>query len=198
MTPESRTQLFETLVFNATSEDWASAIVPAPTSDFTASGKNTLRDILDYHTSLLEVVRANPWNLHHTRFLVAHDTNWAKAGLLFIELDAHPSIRGVVGITRVAVDMAGSCLVFRERDAYSWEDFKLEEARAPFKDPLEGYTGTRWEKLGYEWYQDGALGDDEMSEGDEDGESDVEFGTATIARRLGVVDRSEEVDRRRD
>ena len=179
--------------------------MPAPTSDFTTPGKDTLRDVLDYHTSLLEVVRANPWNLHHTRFLIAHDPDWARAGLLFIELDAHPTVRGVVGITRVTVDMAGSCLVFRERDAYSWEDFKLEEARAPLKDSIEGYTGTRWERLGYEWYQDGALGDDELSEGDEDGskgrlsdeDSEVEFGTATIARRLGVVDRSEEVDGRR-
>jgi len=81
MTLESRTQLFETLVFNATSEDWASAIVPAPTNDFNSPSQNTLRDVLDYHTSLLEVVRANPWNLHHTRFLVAHDPDWSRAGL---------------------------------------------------------------------------------------------------------------------
>jgi hypothetical protein len=138
--------------------------VLAPTYDFSDESKRTIRDVFDYHTSLLDVVKGNPWNLHISRFLIVTHDDWDRNGLLLVDLDTHPEVKGIVGIHRLTVDMAGSSLVLRERDTHCWADFKLAGVNVPFKDPIDGYTGSKWEELGAQWYETGELADDEMSD----------------------------------
>jgi len=165
LNPHTTQNLLDTLAFHAFCEDNPPAIVLAPTHDFSHPSRRTLRDIYDYHTSLLSVIRSNPWNLHATRFLVLCHPDWESNGLLLVELDTHPDVKGIVGMSRVAIDMAGSSLVLKVEESYTFADFKVEEYARGFKDGIEGYEGSKWERLGVEWYEDGEYGaDDEASE----------------------------------
>jgi len=174
--------LLDTLAFHALFEDNPPAVVPAPTHDFSHPARRTLRDIYDYHTSLLTVIRSNPWNLHATRFLVLCHNDWESNGLLLVELDTHPEIRGIVGMSRVAVDMAGSSLVLKVDSSYTFADFKVEEYARGFKEGIEGYEGSKWERLGVEWYEEGEYGaDDEASEaGSKEEKTDDEVGCESM------------------
>ena len=68
-------------------------------------------------------------------------------------------------MSRVAVDMAGSSLVLKADSSYTFADFKVEEYARSFMEGIEGYEGSKWEKLGVEWYEEGEYGaDDEASE----------------------------------
>jgi len=164
-TPCALQTLLDTLAFHTLFEDNPPAVVPAPTHDFSHPSRRTIRDIYDYHTSLLTAIRSNPWNLHATRFLVLCHNDWESNGLLLVKLDTHPEVRGIVGMARVAVDMAGSSLVLKADSSYTFADFKVEEYARGFKEGIEGYEGSKWEKLGVEWYEEGEYGaDDEASE----------------------------------
>lgn len=173
ITKDSTQVLLDALAFHALCEDSPPAIVLAPTHDFSHPRRATIRDIYDYHTSLLTVIRSNPWNLHPTRFLILCHQDWECNGLLLVELDTHPEIKGVVGMSRVAVDMAGSSLVLKEQESYTFADFKVEENARSFPEGIEGYEGSKWEVLERAWYEEGEyIADDEASEEPNEQEDD--------------------------
>jgi len=138
---------------NAAADDWWSTVVLAPTHDFSDAGKNSLRDIHDYHISLLQTVKTNPHKLRpHTFIVVAHE-DWKANGVLIVNLDCNPYRPGEISVIRNDAGMTGSTLLLLENNPSVWYDLKTGDTDTTWPDPIPGYTNTKWHKPGAAWFK---------------------------------------------